>query len=185
MPDINEDRNDEKKEINETDKEQKEKINEFLNQIQQEDRLNDEELKAVRDMIENIINKKKNIKKSHRFFKAIKSFFIKTLILYVLGLVAFGLLFSFVALNNKYEIFIIAIIIGAILSIYEILPSLFRKSDPKAFIILFIAIVVNFCLLNNVYTVFDSWFWCVIYLLAVEILYALIMFYRIRKKYRF
>lgn len=187
MPEMNEQEKKEKLEEEKTVKNendsQEEKINAFLKQMQEENNLTQEELATVRLMLENTLRKRMKSKK-RRFLNGLKRFLYKTFILYIISLIVFGFLFTFLALDNKLEIFLVSIVIGVVLSIFEMLPSLIKGSKPKAYILLFILIIANFCLLNNLYMVFIDWFMWIIYFVAVELLYGVIVFYNFRKKFR-
>ena len=177
MPKINEEQN----KLDEDVKNTSDKVDELLNQIKEQNNLSDDELKTVKAMIEMAIKKGKKTKKQ-KILNIVKKFFFKAFILYIVSLIVFGFLFSFLALNNNLEIFVIALIVGFILSLYELLPSLVKNSNPKLYIVLLVLIIFNFCLLNNLYTVFNGWYIWIMFFIAVELIYGLIAYYIVNRR---
>lgn len=155
-------------------------LNSFLEKLKHSDNMDEDELKELGDLLHNVIVENRfSLKK--RVLCFLKLFFTKFMIKYLISILVFGLLMSNI-LINKFDIFYISIGISFFLTLLEILPMLSHKVYPISYSIVFILTIVNFCLFNNIYSIFQFSSLWIVYFLILELFYCLVITTLIRRK---
>lgn len=111
-----------------------------------------------------------------RLAKGIGTFTIHLFIMYFISILAFGLFFEALAINNKWLIFWIALVISFILTLFEDVPrNPFRNHFVSINLMIFSCIVLGIYILDrDVYSIFAAPITWVFYLLTVVIIYYVI-----------
>ena len=172
---------DKKKQKEEEKKKKEEKIIQLLDELKKIDNVDESEAKIIEATLSSILVNihRSKIKKILMFCS---TFFIHLLMYFTIGLILIGFLFSNIAFNNKYLIFFVVFIVSLVLTGYEYLPSFSKKGISFSYFFVFVLIIINFYLLNNIYPIFNfSSIW-IFYLIGIELFYLLFSFIILKNK---
>jgi len=165
-------------------KNEDEKIEELLQELKDDSDVSYEDLDKLRSMLK---NSSLDLKKSKLFRVklAIKRFILSSLLLYIISMLTFGFLFSWIKLENIFWLFGASGIVSMALAFFEVLPSIIKNKHPLFYISSFLILVVIFCITNDLFMIFDRGIMWAIHLIIVEVAYAVIIFCIYRRKYNF
>lgn len=158
------------------------KIQSMLDELTSNNEVTEEERHIMEELLQNLILRKKE-SKFKRFIKLIKALGIKLVILYIISLILCGFFISGIVLPDKLQIFIVALIISFGLTIFEALPMLLKNKGSKSYLLLFGVIIINVCLLNNIFPVFKYAYYWAFFLIALEFCYAVFISYIFKKRF--
>jgi len=158
------------------------KIQSMLDELTANNEVTDEERQIMQGLLQKLVLRKKE-SKFKRFLRLLRALGIKLIILYIISLILSGFFISGIVLPDKLQIFIVALIISLGLTIFEALPIFLNNKGSKSYLLLFGVIIINVCLLNNIFPVFKHAYYWAFFLIALEICYAVFMSYIFKKRF--
>ncbi len=168
---------------NDEDYIKKEKINEMLEDLKRQTDITEEDFENLKDFMEKIFKRENS--KLWRVFSFLKQFLIKNIIFYLISLVVIGLFIFNISLSNIYHVFYIVFGVSFILSLFEVIPFIDKINHIYMYLILFGVILIDFCLFNEIYKIFNTSILWIVYIILIEIFYAIFKFYWIKRKFSF
>ncbi len=171
-----------KEKKNKLTEEEEEKIKTMLDELTSNNDVSDEERLIMEGLLQKLIIRKKE-SKLKRLLRVLRALCYKLVILYIISLILSGFFISSFVLDNKLLIFLVTLIISVGLTIFEALPIFLKNKGAKSYLLLFGIIIINVCLLNNIFPVFKHAYYWAFFLIALEVCYAVFMNYIFKKRF--
>lgn len=166
-------------------KEEKNELKESVERLTEKGLLEEDDAQKLMSLIDEVIETKKEpvIK---RIIKKICSMLIYFSIMYVSVTISFGLFFNSLALDNKWYVFIVGLVISLILMLINCLPWVGDGIMKKFFLLKYLVVIILFitliCLVNSyLYRVFDFSIVWIFHIIISYIIYTLLEFYLAKK----
>lgn len=158
------------------------KIKEMLDDLTSNNEVSEDERQIMESLLEKLIVRKKE-SKLKRVLRMLQALGIKLIILYIISLILSGFFISGIVLVDKLQIFIVALIVSFLLTIFEALPIFLSNKGSKSYLLLFGIIIINVCLSNTIFPVFEHAYYWAFFLIALEVCYAVFMSYIFRRRF--
>lgn len=162
-----------KEDIEKKKKEDEEELKRLLDELREMNDVSKEDIEKLGSMLHTALIDVKYSKRL-KLFTISKEFFIKLVLFYFVSLICLGFFISFVAIDYKY-MFIVALVTSLLLTIFEILLKFSKKRYSFVCLITFMLIIVDLCLLNNIYPIFSHSYTWALYIISMEIIYMMII----------
>lgn len=157
----------------------KEELKEYLKELKSKDSLNEEDAERLTDMIDNFVFGSK----AERIISVMAAFVIKLIIFYFVSLVA-SAFFLNQFLLDRYYIFLIDGGIAFLLTSMEMIVSTSKIVSVKKFIFSLLFTMVLLLIFNSIIPTFKFGSIWIIYLMLIEIIYNMLMFSILKRKFK-
>lgn len=160
---------------NNLDENKKKEIEKLLAEIKQgAPDVTKQEIEELETLLESIIEEQ-NKPLWKKLLFGLRSFSIHLVLLYLISMMVFGFFIDQVALQNKWLIFIVGLVVAFLLTVFEEIPrNPFRRHFISINIMLFVLLLMALYIVNrDIYTVFNFSMVWVFYIVIDVIIYIL------------
>ena len=162
-----------KEDIEKKKKQDEEDLKRLLDDFKEKNNISKEDIEKLGSLLHTAFIEAKYSKK-FKFFKMVKEIFIKLGLFYLVSLICFGFFISYVTINYSY-MFIALAIISLLLTLFEILPRFSKKRYSISYLLLFVLIMIDLCLFNNIYPIFTHSYVWFLYIIGMELGYMMLL----------
>lgn len=128
------------------------------------------------DELSNLIDKAVNGTKLERLFSNIFVYVIRIIILFITSVVIIGVLFNEIALENKYNVFYVCLVVSGVLALIDFVPFITKKGINMVFFILLLLSILIGVLVNDIVPIFRFSSMWIVYIIFIEVIYNLFRF---------
>ncbi len=157
----------------------KEELKEYLKELSTKESLNDEDAERLSNMIDNFVFGSK----TERIISIMAAFVIKLIIFYFVSIVA-SAFFLNQFLLDRYYIFLIDGCIAFLLTTMETIVTTSKTVSVKKFILSLLFTTIFLLIFNSMMPIFSFGSIWIAYLLVIEVIYNMLMFTLLKRKFK-
>lgn len=128
------------------------------------------------DELSDLIDKAVNGTKLEKLLRNIFIYIIRLIALFITSLAIIGVLFNEIALENRYNVFYVCLVVSGVLALVDFVPFLTRNGINMVFFILLLLVILIGVYVNDIFPIFRFSSMWIVYIIFIEIIYNLFRF---------
>ena len=125
------------------------------------------------DELSDLIDKAVNGTKLEKLIRNIFVYIFRFIMLFITTLLIIGIMFNELALENKYHVFYVCLVVSGVLALCDFVPFLTKDGINLSFFVLILIAILIGIYVNDVMPIFRMSSMWIVYIIFVEIVYNL------------